>query len=354
MKCGESVFSANSEDYYFMFQIVVDSGANIPAELVRHYDIKVLSFVNITDGRPLVCFDPNLTIEEERAKGKEYYDSIRAGMKVQTGLIGCGEFEECFRSLMENGDDVLCLTISSGISGTFNAARIAANTVNEEHNNDGERHPRVHMIDSKNASLATGILAIYASELRSQGKEIDEVATEIEAMVPRINGVFTVGDLRYLAKTGRLTGSKALIGNLLSIKPILRGNRDGYIVQYKKCHGRKAALNTLISLVCDNVVDPESQILGIAHADAYDESCYIMNEITKRIKVRGFINTTYDFCTGSHVGPDTIALFFLGKDRELDGEGLLYRASQAVSAQLDAICGDGRIAPVPGNGSSRA
>ena len=79
-----------------------------------------------------------------------------------------------------------------------------------------------------------------------------------------------------------------------------------------------------------------------------------MNEITKRIKVRGFINTTYDFCTGSHVGPDTIALFFLGKDRELDGEGLLYRASQAVSAQLDAICGDGRIAPVPGNGSSRA
>ena len=333
-----------------MFQIVVDSGANIPAELVRHYDIRVLSFVNITDGRPLVCFSPDLTIEEERAKGKEYYDAIRAGMKVQTGLIGCGEFEECFRSLTENGDDVLCLTISSGISGTFNAARIAADAVNGD--TPGE-HPCVRLIDSKNASLATGILAIYASELRSQGKEIDEVVPVIESMVPRINGIFTVGDLRYLAKTGRLTGSKAVIGNLLSIKPILRGNRDGFIVQYKKCHGRKASLNTLISLVCDNVVDPENQILGIAHADAYEESCYIMNEITKRIKVRGFINTTYDFCTGSHVGPDTIALFFLGKDRELDGEGLLSRASQAVSAQLDAIRGDGIVKPVPQGGSSR-
>ena len=337
-----------------MFQIVVDSGANIPAELVRHYDIKVLSFVNIADGRPLVCFDPELSIEGERIKGKEYYDAIRAGMKVQTGLIGCGEFEACFRSLMENGDDVLCLTISSGISGTFNAARLAANAINEEASDETEGRPRVRLIDTKNASLATGILAIYASEFRTRGMDIDEVAPLIEGLVPQINGVFTVGDLRYLAKTGRLTGSKALIGNLLSIKPILRGNRDGFIVQFKKCHGRKAALNTLVSLVCDNIVDPESQILGIAHADAYEESVYIMNEITKRVHVRGFINTTYDFCTGSHVGPDTIALFFLGKDRELGGEGILSRASHAVSAQLEALRGDGRIAPVPQGSNNRA
>ncbi|MBQ3979798.1 MAG: DegV family protein, partial [Lachnospiraceae bacterium] len=84
-----------------MFQIVVDSGANIPAELVRHYDIRVLSFINITDGKPLVCFNPDLTIEEERSRGKEYYDAIRNGMKVQTGLIGCGEFEDCFREICE-------------------------------------------------------------------------------------------------------------------------------------------------------------------------------------------------------------------------------------------------------------
>jgi len=105
----------------------------------------------------------------------------------------------------------------------------------------------------------------------------------------------------------------ATIGNVLKIKPILRGNKDGYIVTYKNVRGRKAALNTLINLVCDNIIKPEEQIIDIAHADAYEDSLYIMD----KINIRDFINTSYDFCTGSHVGPDTIALFFIGKDREL-------------------------------------
>ena len=109
----------------------------------------------------------------------------------------------------------------------------------------------------------------------------------------------------------------ATIGNVLKIKPILRRNKDGDIVTYKNVRGRKAALNTLINLVCDNIIKPEEQIIGIAHADAYEDSLYIMDKIREKINVRDFINTSYDFCTGSHVGPDTIALFFIGKDREL-------------------------------------
>ena len=139
----------------------------------------------------------------------------------------------------------------------------------------------------------------------------------MESYVGKMNGVFTVGDLKYLSRTGRIKGSVATIGNVLKIKPILRGDKDGYIVIYKNVRGRKSALNTLVNLVCNNIVDPEQQIIGIAHADAYEDSLYIMNKIQERIKVRDFINTSYDFCTGSHVGPDTIALFFLGNDREL-------------------------------------
>ena len=173
------------------------------------------------------------------------------------------------------------------------------------------------MIDSLNASLAQGILAIYASEMRSQGMDFDTIADTLETYPARMNGIFTVGDLKYLAKTGRLSGSAALVGNILSIKPILRGNKDGYIVQSKKCRGRKAALNTLVSLVCETIIDPKEQIIGIAHADSYEDSLYVMEEIQKRIQVREFINTSYDYCTGSHVGPDTIALFYMAKDREL-------------------------------------
>lgn len=296
-----------------MFQIVVDSAANIPAELVKKYDIRVISFVNYVNGQPLTCFDPDLTMEQERVKGKEYYDALRAGAEIKTGLISSGDFEECFRSIMEKNEDVLYFSLSKNISGTFNSARIAAQELME----NPPMGRRIRMIDSLNASLAQGILAIYASEMRSQGMDFDTIADTLETYPARMNGIFTVGDLKYLAKTGRLSGSAALVGNILSIKPILRGNKDGYIVQYKKCRGRKAALNTLVSLVCETIIDPKEQIIGIAHADSYEDSLYVMEEIQKRIQVREFINTSYDYCTGSHVGPDTIALFYMAKDREL-------------------------------------
>lgn len=298
-----------------MFQIVVDSAANIPAELVKKYDIRVISFVNYVNGKKVVCFDPDLTPEEERAKGKEYYDAVRAGADVKTGLVSSGDFEDLFRSILEAGDDILYFSLSKNISGTYNSARIAAKELSESFPDR-----KIRLIDALNASLAQGILAIYASEMRAGGKSLDETADILATYPAKMNGVFTVGDLKYLSKTGRISSSAALVGNLLSIKPILRGNKDGFIVQFKKCRGRKSALNTLVSLVCDNIVNPEEQIIGIAHADAYEDSLYVMEEIRKRVKLRGFINTSYDYCTGSHVGPDTIALFFMAKDREL-GEG---------------------------------
>ena len=299
-----------------MFEIIVDSAANIPADLVKKFKIKVLSFVNLVNGKEVTCFNPDLSEEEERQKGKEYYDAIRSGAEVKTGLISSGIFEDTFREILEQDKDILYFSLSKNISGNYNSARVAA----EELMDSGEYSHKIRLIDSLNASLAQGILAIYASEMRDKGMAFDDVADELETYPARMNGVFTVGDLKYLSRTGRISGTSALIGNVLSIKPILRGNKDGYIVQYKKCRGRKSALNELISLVCDNIVDSENQIIGIAHADAYEDSLYIMEQIQKRIKVRDFINTSYDFCTGSHVGPDTIALFFMAKDRELSGK----------------------------------
>lgn len=296
-----------------MFEIIVDSAANIPADLVEKYKIKVVSFVNLVNGKEVVCFDPHLTEEQEREKGKEYYDAIRAGAEVKTGLISSGVFEDTFRSVMEEDKDILYFSLSKNISGNYNSARIAAEGLMEE----GVHGRKIRLIDSLNASLAQGILAIYASEMREQGMEVDEVADQLESYPEKMNGVFTVGDLKYLARTGRITGAAAVVGNVLNIKPILRGNKEGYIVQYKKSRGRKAALNELISLVCDNIEDPQEQIIGIAHADSYKDSLYVMEKIEERVHPRAFINTSYDFCTGSHVGPDTIALFFMAKDREL-------------------------------------
>ena len=313
-----------------MFQIVVDSAANIPAELVKKYNIKVLSFVNLVNGEPLTCFDPELTFEQEREKGKAYYDAVRNGAEIKTGLVSSGDFEDAFREIMENDEDVLYFSLSKNISGTYNAARIAAEDIMEE----PPKGRKIRLIDALNASLAQGILAIYASEMRDKGMDIDAVADELETYPARMNGVFTVGDLKYLAKTGRISGAAAVVGNVLNIKPILRGNKEGFIVQFKKCRGRKQALNDLADLVINNIVDPENQIIGIAHADAYEDSLYVMKRIEEKVKLRGFINTSYDYCTGSHVGPDTVALFFMGKDRELGKENVIGNIIKEAEEQI--------------------
>lgn len=299
------------------FKIFIDSGCNVPAQIARKYDIEVLSFRELVNGEEIMCYDPEKLPLEERLEGVRFYEAMRKGAKVSTSLINTAEFAENFENALKEGFDVLHISISSGISGTYNCARLAAEQLADEY---PERTIRV--VDAKNASLGAGLHAITASLLRAEGRSINEAADRIERDVPKMNGIFTVGNLKYLARTGRIKGAAALAGNMLNIKPILRGDKDGFIVEYKKVHGRRKSLEALVSLLVDNIQNPGEQIIGIAHADAYEEALECAKEIRNAVKVKECIITSYDLCTGSHVGPDTIAIFFLAKDRELEGRGV--------------------------------
>ncbi len=296
-----------------MFEVFVDSAANIPAVIVKEYGIHVISFVNTVNGEPLVCFNPDLTPEQEREEGHKYYDAVRAGADVKTSLINTKTFEEAFRPILDAGTDLIYFSPSHGISGNYNAARIAIEELSEEYPDR-----RIRLVDSLNASLAQGILALYAVEMRDKGEDIDTIADRLQGYAHKMNGLFTVEDLKYLSRTGRLSNAAAVVGNLLAIKPLLKGNAEGVIVQFKKIQTRRRSLNAIVDLVVNNIENPEEQIIGIAHADCYEESLEVMRKIEEKVKVRRFINTSYDYCTGSHVGPGTIALFFMAKDRELD------------------------------------
>lgn len=297
------------------FRIIVDSGANIPAEQVKKYDIDVISFVVTVDGREQVCFEPDMTFEEEMLAGKAYYDAMRSGAEVSTSLLNSYKFAEFFEPFLKKGEDILCINLSGNISGTYNEACRAANELREQYT---ER--KIEVIDAKNASLGQGLLAVYASIMRNDEIAFDKIVKTIRGYVPRINGVFTVDDLKYLAKTGRIKKTTALAGNVLNIKPILRGNSDGFIVEFKKVRGRKKSLDELLNLIVNNIENPSEQIFGIAHADAYEEACALAEKVKEKTGVKEVMMTSYDFCTGSHVGPDTVAVFFLAKDRELAGK----------------------------------
>ena len=174
-----------------MFQIFVDSAANLPAVIAKQYNINVISFINLIDGKEVTCYNPELSLEEERQKGSEYYNAMRKGCEIKTGLISTATFEEQFQNTLEENQDVLYFSLSKNISGNFNSARLAAEEVLSKHTNGR----KIRLIDSLNASLAQGILAIYASIMREKGMEIDEVADFLETCVGKMNGIFTVGDL---------------------------------------------------------------------------------------------------------------------------------------------------------------
>lgn len=305
----------NLKEENMSFKIIADSAANIPATEAKKYKIDILSFVNIVNGREITCYDESLSYEEERIKGKEYYDAVRNGAEVKTSLINSAHFAKVFEEAVKNGEDILYVSLSKNISGTFQAATIAKEMILEDY-----PKAKIEIIDSLNASLGQGLHCIYASILRDKGQDIDTVAGILRNNVKKMNGVFTVADLKYLAKTGRITGAKALMGNMLSIKPILRGNANGYIVEFKKTRGRRKSLDELAKLLIDNIENPEEQIIGIAHADAYEEALAVADKIKNAVHPKEIMITTYDYCTGSHVGPDTIALFFMAKDRELGGD----------------------------------
>lgn len=309
------------------FRIIVDSGANIPAEQIEKYKIDVISFVNTVDGKEVVCYEKGKTAEEERIAGKAFYDAIRSGAEVKTSLINSFRFAEYFEPILENGEDILCTTISSGISGTYSEARNAAEELKEKYPDR-----KIEVIDAMNASLGEGLLAIYASIMRKEGRSFNEVVKVIRSYVPRINGVFTVGDLKYLAATGRVNKAVAMVGNVLNIKPILRGDKEGHIVEFRKVRGRRKSLDELVNLLVSNIENPSEQIIGIADADAYEEAQAVAAKIKERTGVKEVIMTSYDFCTGSHVGPDTVAIFFLAKDRELSGEAAVKKNQQVECA----------------------
>lgn len=309
------------------FKIFIDSGGNLPAATAKKYDIEVLSFKETVDGKEIDCFNPDMVPLEERLEGSRFYEAMRKGSRVSTSLINTAEFSDYFEPVLKEGYDILYISISSGISGTYNSARLAAEELLEQY---PER--KIRIVDAKNASLGQGLHAVTASKMRAEGKDIDEAADRIERDVPKMNGVFTVGNLKYLARTGRIKGAAAFAGNMLNIKPILRGNKDGFIVEFRKIHGRRKSLETLVELLADNIINPEEQIVGIAHADAYDEALECAKEIKNAVKVKEIIITSYDLCTGSHVGPDTIAIFFLAKDRELEGRGAAAEGAYTVSS----------------------
>lgn len=293
-----------------MYKIITDSASNLTEDILNKYDIEMISYTCTIDNEKYVCYEPG---RDDKKDGKAFYDKIRHGAEVLTSLISPGEIMSVFAKYMKQGFDILFLTISSKLSGTYQSAVVAADDAKE-------RFPgrKCVVIDSLSASLGEGFLAIKASRLRALGHSIHEAAGWILANRLKMRHVFTVEDLKYLKKGGRISSAVSMVGNVLNIKPVLAASREGTIEFFRAMRGKKKALDALIDNYLSFAAAPEDDILGIAHCDCPEDADYIASRIQSIRPPKEIIKCYYDRCTGSHVGPGAICIFFMGYDRSME------------------------------------
>ena len=286
-----------------MTKLYTDTSANLPLALLREYDIAVIPFSYTVNG---VAEDYN---EETDFDGKAFYDAMRRGAEVKTSMVNPATAAAFFERALAQGDDVLYVGMSGGISGTAHAAALAAEELRE-------KYPRAKImtIDTYAASLGEGLQVLEAAELLRAGKSFEEVGDRILARRPHMCQFFTVDDLNYLKRGGRISGAAALVGSVLGIKPILRGDETGHIVSCGKVRGNKKAYAELADYFDKRALD-KTACIGIAHADNREGTDYLLGLLRERGFTGECLEVYYEPVTGAHVGPGTVALFFYGTEK---------------------------------------
>ncbi len=287
------------------FEIVTDSSANLTDSIIDQYGIHILSLIFRVGEEEHFSY-----VKGEETRAKPFYERMRRGDIITTGLINMQLCREVFEGILKNGRDILFIGFSSALSGTFDVGAMTARQLQEEYPDR-----RIVAVDSLAASMGEGLLVYHAALLRKQGKTLDEVHGWLDENIPRLCHWFTVGDLQYLKRGGRISATSAIVGNLLRIKPILHVDDEGRLTPVGKIVGRRESLNELVKRMKETCIHPEEQTVAITHGDALEDAGYVEKMVRDLLHVKDVIMNYVDLVIGAHCGPGTIALFFLGSHR---------------------------------------
>lgn len=285
------------------YKIFTDTSSNLPTPTLRELGIEVIPFTYLVDGEAQSCLDTTAF------DGEAYYNALRSGVRVTTAQIAPQTYMDAFSPVLEGGEDIIYVSMSSGISGSCNSARIAAGELKD-------LYPArtVRVVDTLAASLGEGIVVLRAAELRDSGVELIRAAEELDILSRRVCQIFTVDDLMHLRRGGRLSNIGAVVGTVLQIKPLLLGNEEGKIISIAKIRGKKHAVEALADKY-DALVDaPQTQTVGIAHAGCREDADYLVSLLKRSNPPKDILVVDYEPMTGAHVGPGALALFFVGRD----------------------------------------
>ncbi len=281
------------------FVIATDTSANLPTAYARKHGIPVVPFSFYMNGEEKTCTDT------ESYDCKAYFDLIRQGLHVTTSQVTPQRFIEYFEPVLQEGKDIIFVSMSSGVSGSCGSAHIAAQELMEKY--EGRQ---IRIIDTLGASLGEGLIAMRGVDCREKGMSFAETADYLDELRHRVFNVFTVEDLMHLKRGGRLSPLSAVLGTVLNIKPILKGNEEGKIVAYAKTRGRKKVINVLAEKYDAFVRNPSEQTVCISHCDCPEEAEYLKELIMRNNPPRDVLIVEHEPATGSYLGPGALAIYY--------------------------------------------
>ena len=284
------------------YQIITDSGCDLPAGLLESMDVKKVSLS--------VLFRGETRTDSVDDGIREFYDGLRAGDIATTSAVNPQGWKEVMEPVLAAGKDALVLTFSSGLSTTYQSAVIAAEELMEQYPDR-----KACVVDSLCASLGEGLLLHYACRKRDEGMSLEELRDWVEQNKLNLCHWFTVDDLMYLKRGGRVSAATAVVGTMLQIKPVLHVDNEGHLINVAKARGRKASIDALAKKAAELGEGFDNETMFISHGDCEEDAEYLAKVLKERLGVKHVHINHVGAVIGSHAGPGVLALFFLGKHR---------------------------------------
>ena len=285
--------------------LMTDSSADLPDKLVRELDLEVLPLTFVLKGKNYKNWPDN-----REMSAKAFYRQLREGAVATTAALNVADVVERVEPHLKQGKDVLMLSFSSGLSATCDSARIAAQELSEQY---PER--KFFVVDTLCASLGQGLLVWHAARRRARGDSIEAVRDWAEENKLHLCHWFTVDDLMFLKRGGRVSAATAVVGTMLSIKPVMHVDDEGHLIKVGTARGRKASLKALVDHMEETAIDPGSQTIFISHGDCEEDAKRVAEDVKARFGVQTVLINYVGPVIGAHSGPGTVALFFLGEHR---------------------------------------
>lgn len=284
--------------------LFTDSCCDLPISFVNENNIQVMPIIVNINGEDIPD-DLGKSISH-----KDFYSLIRNGKLPKTSQVNVDTFERNFKKYVREGYSIVYIGFSSALSGCVNSARLAKEIIDEE-----IKDADITIVDTKSASMGLGLLVYYAANMLKEGNSKEDIVNWLENNKLKVNHWFTVDDLNHLKRGGRVSSTVAIVGTMLSIKPIMHVDNEGRLIPISKVKGRKKAIKVLCDKLKEKIVDSENQTVFISHGDCIQEAESLKELILSEVKVKEIIINNIGPAVGSHSGPGTLALFFIGNSR---------------------------------------